>query len=41
VEAIKFVAEHQTRSDRQLEEAIESLQKQAEVLRAEVRRFRV
>jgi methyl-accepting chemotaxis protein len=41
VEAIKGVSEHQTRSVKQLEEAIESLQQQAEVLRAEVRRFRV
>ena len=41
VEAIKSVTEHQGRSVRQLEEAIESLQKQAEVLRSEVRRFRV
>jgi methyl-accepting chemotaxis protein len=41
VEAIKTVSEHQTRSVKQLEEAIESLQQQSEVLRAEVRRFRV
>ncbi len=41
VETIKTVSEHQTRSVRQLEEAIESLKQQAEVLRAEVRRFRV
>lgn len=41
VEAIKTVSEHQTRSVRQLEEAIELLKKQAEVLREEVRRFRV
>ena len=41
VEAIKGVSEHQARSARQLEDAIDSLQKQAEVLRAEVRRFRV
>ncbi len=41
VEAIKTVSEHQTRSVRQLEEAIEALTRQAEVLRNEVRRFRV
>jgi methyl-accepting chemotaxis protein len=41
VEAIKTVAEHQTKSVQQLEEAIEALRRQAEVLRAEVRRFRV
>ena len=41
VEAIKSVSEQQTRSVKQLEEAIESLQQQAEILRAEVRRFRV
>ena len=39
--AIKPVDEHQTKSVQQLEEAIETLQKQAEVLRGEVRRFRV
>ena len=41
VQAIKTVAEHQTKSVQQLEEAIETLQKQAEVLRGEIRRFRV
>ncbi len=41
VEQIKTVSEHQTRSVRQLEDAIEALQEQAEVLRAEVRRFKV
>ncbi len=41
VEQIKTVSEHQTRSVRQLEEAIDALQEQAEVLRAEVRRFKV
>ena len=41
VEAIKSVSEHQTRSVRQLEEAIVSLKHQAEVLRAEIRRYRV
>jgi methyl-accepting chemotaxis protein len=41
VEAIKAVAEHQTRAVRQLEEVIEGLGRQAEVLKAEVRRFRV
>ncbi|HEX5750535.1 MAG TPA: methyl-accepting chemotaxis protein [Archangium sp.] len=41
VEAIKGVSEHQTRSVKGLEEAIESLQRQSEVLRAEIRRFKV
>ena len=41
VEAIKLVSEQQTRSVRQLEEAIVSLRRQAEVLRAEVSRYRV
>jgi methyl-accepting chemotaxis protein len=41
VEAIKSVSEHQMRSVRQLEEAIVSLKHQAEVLRAEIRRYRV
>jgi len=41
VEAIKSVSGHQMRSVRQLEEAIVSLKHQAEVLRAEVRRYRV
>ncbi len=41
VEAIKAVSDHQTRSVRALEEAIDSLQRQSEVLRAEVRRFKV
>jgi methyl-accepting chemotaxis protein len=39
--AIRGVSEEQTRSVRQLEEAITRLQEEAEVLRAEVRRFRV
>jgi methyl-accepting chemotaxis protein len=41
VQAIRTVSETQTRSVRQLEEAIETLRQQAEVLRGEVRRFRV
>jgi len=41
VEAIKGVSEHQTRSVKGLEEAIDSLQRQSEVLRAEIRRFKV
>jgi methyl-accepting chemotaxis protein len=41
VEAIKGVSDHQTRSVKALEEAIDSLQRQAEVLRAEIRRFKV
>ena len=41
VETIKTVAEAQNRSVKGLEEAIETLRKQAEVLRGEVRRFRV
>jgi methyl-accepting chemotaxis protein len=41
IEAIKTVAETQTRSARQLEEAIETLRQQGDVLRGEVRRFRV
>ena len=41
VETIKTVAEAQNRSVKQLEEAIETLRKQADVLRGEVRRFRV
>ena len=41
VQAIKTVADQQTKSVQQLEQAIETLQKQAEVLRGEVRRFRV
>lgn len=41
VEAIKLVSEQQTRSVRQLEEAIVSLKRQAEVLRSEVSRYRV
>ncbi|MBI3184549.1 MAG: methyl-accepting chemotaxis protein [Myxococcales bacterium] len=41
VETIKSVSEHQSRSVKQLEEAIESLRQQADVLRAEVRRFKV
>jgi methyl-accepting chemotaxis protein len=38
---IKQVAEAQTHSVRELEAAIEDLASQAEVLRGEVRRFRV
>ncbi|PTL83799.1 methyl-accepting protein [Vitiosangium sp. GDMCC 1.1324] len=41
VEAIKGVSDHQTRSVKALEEAIDSLQRQSEVLRAEIRRFKV
>ncbi len=41
VEAIKAVSEQQTRSVKQLEDAIEALRRQADVLRNEVRRFRV
>ncbi|HLT30937.1 MAG TPA: HAMP domain-containing methyl-accepting chemotaxis protein [Myxococcaceae bacterium] len=41
VERIKVVGEQQLRGVRQLEQALETLQQQAEVLRAEVRRFRV
>jgi len=41
VETIKGVSDHQTRSVKGLEEAIDSLQRQAEVLRAEIRRFKV
>jgi methyl-accepting chemotaxis protein len=41
VEAIKGVSDHQTRSVKALEEAIDSLQRQSEVLRAESRRFKV
>ncbi|MBX7096961.1 MAG: methyl-accepting chemotaxis protein [Myxococcaceae bacterium] len=41
VETIKSVADTQNRSVKQLEEAIETLRQQAEVLRGEVRRFRV
>ncbi len=41
VEAIKGVSEHQTRLVKALEEAIDSLQRQSEVLRAEMRRFKV
>ena len=41
VEAIKSVSETQTRSVKQLEEAIDTLRQQADVLRGEVRRFRV
>lgn len=41
MQAIQTVSEHQTRSVRQLEEAIDALTRQAEVLRNEVRRFRV
>ncbi|MGQ0507184.1 MAG: methyl-accepting chemotaxis protein [Myxococcaceae bacterium] len=41
VDQIKTVSEHQSRSVRQLEEAIEALQQQAEILKAEARRFKV
>jgi methyl-accepting chemotaxis protein len=41
VETIKGVSDHQTRSVKGLEEAIDSLQRQSEVLRAEIRRFKV
>jgi methyl-accepting chemotaxis protein len=41
VEAIRTVAETQVRSVRQLETVIDDLQRQAEVLRAEVQRFKV
>jgi methyl-accepting chemotaxis protein len=41
VEAIKGVSEHQTRLVKALEEAIDSLQRQSEVLRSEMRRFKV
>ena len=41
IETIKEVAEQQNRSVKQLEEAIETLRQQGDVLRGEVRRFRV
>lgn len=41
VETIKAVSEHQNKSVKQLEEAIETLRQQADVLRGEIRRFRV
>ena len=41
VQAIKAVAEHQARSVQELEQAIESLKRQSEVLKSEVRRFKV
>ncbi|HZW89452.1 MAG TPA: HAMP domain-containing methyl-accepting chemotaxis protein [Myxococcaceae bacterium] len=41
MEAIRGVSEEQARSVRQLEEAIARLQEEAEVLRSEVRRFRL
>lgn len=41
IEAIKSVAEQQNKSVKQLEEAIETLRQQADVLRGEIRRFRV
>ncbi len=41
IEAIKSVSEAQNKSVKQLEEAIETLRSQADVLRGEVRRFRV
>ena len=41
VQAIKAVAEHQARSVQELERAIESLKRQSDVLKSEVRRFKV
>ncbi len=41
IETIKAVSEQQNRSVKQLEEAIETLRQQGEVLRGEIRRFRV
>ena len=41
IETIRAVADQQNRSVIQLEEAIETLRNQADVLRGEVRRFRV
>jgi methyl-accepting chemotaxis protein len=41
IETIRSVADQQNRSVKQLEEAIETLRNQADVLRGEVRRFRV
>jgi methyl-accepting chemotaxis protein len=41
VDTIKTVAEQQNKSVKALEEAIETLRQQAEVLRGEIRRFRV
>jgi methyl-accepting chemotaxis protein len=41
MEAIRGVSEEQARTVRQLEEAIARLQEEAEVLRGEVRRFRL
>jgi methyl-accepting chemotaxis protein len=41
IETIKTVSDQQNRSVKQLEEAIETLRQQADVLRGEVRRFRV
>lgn len=41
IETIRSVADTQNRSVKQLEEAIETLRNQADVLRGEVRRFRV
>jgi len=41
IETIRSVADSQNRSVKQLEEAIETLRNQADVLRGEVRRFRV
>jgi methyl-accepting chemotaxis protein len=41
VEAIKQVAEAQTHSVRDLETAIDDLASQAEILRSEVRRFKL
>lgn len=41
IETIKTVSETQSRSVKNLEEAIEVLKSQADVLRGEVRRFRV
>jgi methyl-accepting chemotaxis protein len=41
VETIKAVADTQNRSVKQLEEAVETLRQQSEVLRGEIRRFRM
>jgi methyl-accepting chemotaxis protein len=41
IETIKTVSDSQNRSVKQLEEAIDTLRRQADVLRGEVRRFRV
>ena len=41
IDTIKTVSEAQNKSVKSLEEAIEALRSQADVLRGEVRRFRV